>query len=86
MERGNRVELTLMNGVRQETAESFDQFTDCERFSFDLVEADRVDEVTASNQHSELSAIQLRNHNLIVTPKDFTKVGWKRVKPSILYS
>ena len=71
-----------MNRVRQETAESFDQFTYGERFAFDLVETDGVNEVTASNQHSQLSTIQLRNHDLIVPPKDFPKVCWKRVQPA----
>jgi hypothetical protein len=44
----------------------FDQFRNGKRFAFDFVKADCVDEVSAANEHPQLTHIELRYKYLLV--------------------
>ena len=56
------------------------EFGDREWFSFDFIETNGIDQVSATNESSELAHIEFRNQYLLVARDDFTKVAWERIE------
>ena len=61
-------------------ADLFLQFGDGERLALDLVKANRIDQIPASDEHSKLAHIQFWNQHLLVSGDDFTKVAWEWIE------
>ena len=68
------------NGRRQMTFDLLDQFTDGKRFALDFVVADAVDQELASQQHSQLSHVQLGHKDAVKRLEQRAKIAGERIE------